>query len=262
MKPEWATKFVLDYSFEERQQIRLDVYDWDVKRGRLEEQDFLGKVETTLGQVVSARQAFATNLQGGKGKLFVTAEELQANKEVATVQLAAKGLDNKDTFGKSDPFFVISKAAAAGGGGTGGGSFVRVLRSEVVDNNLSPKWKVFRVSVRDICNNDYKRPLKIDVYDHDSGGSYDLIGSATTDLETLVSAAATKAVFPLINEKKRSKKRSYKNSGELYVKSFSKEMEITFLDYIQVGTNINKYNIITTISLSTAALTSWAATPT
>ena len=58
VNPEWATKFLVDYSFEERQPIRLDVYDWDVKRGRLEEQDFLGRVEATMGMVVSARPRF------------------------------------------------------------------------------------------------------------------------------------------------------------------------------------------------------------
>ncbi len=72
------------------------------------------------------------------------------------------------------------------------------------------------------------------MFDHDDGGSHDLIGAVTTDLETLEAAAERKLTFPLINEKKRAKKKSYKNSGELYVRSFKKEQILSFLDYIQV----------------------------
>ena len=75
---------------------------------------------------------------------------------------------------------------------------------------------------------------QIDVYDHDGGGSHDLIGSCVTDLATLAGAAGIKTPFPLINEKKRAKKKSYKDSGEIFVKGFSKERQITFLDYVQV----------------------------
>ena len=38
LDPQFSKKFVLEYSFEERQQIRFDIYDWDVKKGKLEEQ--------------------------------------------------------------------------------------------------------------------------------------------------------------------------------------------------------------------------------
>ncbi len=118
-------------------------------------QDFLGRLETTLGQVVSARPAFVAKLEGsgGKGTITVTAEELQASKEAVSFALAGKKLDNKDFLGKSDPYFVISKASSSG--------FVAAVRSEKIDNDLSPKWKTTSVAVRDLCNNDYKRPLKV-----------------------------------------------------------------------------------------------------
>ncbi len=38
LDPQFSKKFVLEYSFEERQQVRFDIYDWDVKKGKLEEQ--------------------------------------------------------------------------------------------------------------------------------------------------------------------------------------------------------------------------------
>jgi hypothetical protein len=39
------------YRFEEQQHIKFEVYDVDTYDPRLEKQDFLGKCETTLGQV-------------------------------------------------------------------------------------------------------------------------------------------------------------------------------------------------------------------
>ena len=44
------------------------------------------------------------------GKIFVTSEELASCKEVAEIQFSADKLDKKDMFGKSDPFFIISKS--------------------------------------------------------------------------------------------------------------------------------------------------------
>jgi Ca2+-dependent lipid-binding protein len=36
--PQWEKKFVVNYSFEERQKVKLEIYDSDKKSGRLEEQ--------------------------------------------------------------------------------------------------------------------------------------------------------------------------------------------------------------------------------
>jgi hypothetical protein len=39
------------YRFEEQQHIKFEVYDVDTSDPALEKQDFLGRCETTLGQV-------------------------------------------------------------------------------------------------------------------------------------------------------------------------------------------------------------------
>lgn len=236
LNPEWQTKFVVDYSFEERQVVRFEVYDWDLASNRLEDHDFLGRCETTLGAIVSAQgkrfiAVLKDTIVDNGGRIFVTAEELQVNKEVLRMQLAAHKLDKKDFFGKSDPFFVVSKASS-------NGQFVVVHRSEVIKNNLSPAWAPFAISVRDLCNNDYERVLKVDVFDWDSDGTHDFIGSFKTDLKTLSIACVEQKKFPCINEKKASKK-GYKDSGLVFLKSFSKETEVSFLDYIQSGTAMN-----------------------
>jgi hypothetical protein len=237
LDPEFQKKFVVDYSFEERQVVKFEIYDWDNESNHLSAQDFLGRCEATLGTIVSSRGSlFASVLKdlpnnSKPSKIFITAEELEVNKELVTMQLSAEKLDKKDFFGKSDPFYIISK-------GGSNGKFVVVKKSEVIMKTLNPTWLPVSISVRDLCNNKYERPLKIEVYDWNSSGSHDIIGSFTTSLAELVVAVEEKKQFPVILEKKKGKK-NYKNSGTVRLKNIEVTKQASFLDYIQGGTSMN-----------------------
>ncbi len=236
LNPEWHKKFVVAYSFEERQEVKFEVYDKDDNSNVLSSHDFLGGCQSTLGAIVSGGRQFTSALKGGpasnKGKITVIPEELEVNKEIIKIQMAAKNLDKKDFFGKSDPYFTISK-------GTSTGQYVLVHKSEVIKNTLNPTWKPFTISVRDLCNNNDERDLKFEVFDWNSSGEPDIIGSFKTNLKTLKTAAVEQRVFPCVNEKKKSKKKSYKDSGEIFFKNILVEQDITFVDYIQGGTEMN-----------------------
>ena len=76
-----------------------------------------------------------------------------------------------------------------------------------------------KLPIRDLCNSDHEKQLKIDVYDEDNDGSHDLIGSFTTDLNILKLSASQGAKYPLINPKKEAKKKKkYIDSGNMLVK--------------------------------------------
>jgi hypothetical protein len=239
LNPEWIKKFEVDYSFEEMQVVKFEVYDVDIETYRLSDQDFLGRCETSLGKIVSAQgKCFTSSLSDTRGyhsessTISITAEELEANKEVVTLQFQAENLDKKDFFGKSDPYYILSKSA-------GNGHFTVVKKSNVIMNTLEPLWTMFNIPVRDLCNNNYDRTLKIDVYDWDENSADDLIGSATMTLASLMEAVESRKRFPLINDKKQAKKKSYHNSGKVYVNKATISKELSFLDYIQGGTTIN-----------------------
>lgn len=51
LNPNFAKTIVLDYYFEEVQRLSFAVYDIDSANQKLDEHDFLGSVECTLGQV-------------------------------------------------------------------------------------------------------------------------------------------------------------------------------------------------------------------
>jgi hypothetical protein len=200
----------------------------------------------------------------------VTAEELKANKESVTFQFCANHLDNKDVFGKSDPYFILSKLV-------GNGKYEVVKKSEVVMNDLNPSWNEFTIPVRDLCNNDYDRNewtshqmekgtffgknkivvffllhtivhlsmvrmLKFEVYDCDSYKDSDPIGGVTTTLGALVEAAKGGAdnKFALINPKKMENKKNYKDSGTEF--TYTAYITYALLSYHDSG--IDKYNAI------------------
>uniref|UniRef100_A0A8D2ZY42 Copine family member IX n=1 Tax=Scophthalmus maximus TaxID=52904 RepID=A0A8D2ZY42_SCOMX len=161
--------FVLDFFFEEKQNLRFD--------------DFLGQTFCTLGEIIGATgghlEKTLSGIPGKKcGVIILTAEELSNCRDIATMQLCANKLDKKDFFGKSDPFLVFYRSNEDG-------TFTICHKTEVIKNTLNPVWQPFTIPVRALCNGDYDRTVKIDVFDWDRDGSHDFIGEFTTSYREL-----------------------------------------------------------------------------
>uniref|UniRef100_A0A6B2L2D3 C2 domain-containing protein n=1 Tax=Arcella intermedia TaxID=1963864 RepID=A0A6B2L2D3_9EUKA len=92
------------------------------------------------------------------------------------VECSAHKLANLDTgIGqKSDPLFEII------GKPYGAQSEITLYRSEVIMNNLSPKWQPFTLNVFDVGG--YDSVFHVRVKDWDSDGSHDLIGELHTTI--------------------------------------------------------------------------------
>ncbi|KAK5933503.1 hypothetical protein CgunFtcFv8_013979 [Champsocephalus gunnari] len=235
--PAFSQRLKLDYHFEKVQNLKLGVYDIDNSSSDLGDDDYLGGVELTLGQIVSSK-TLTRPLQlkkgkpAGKGSITITAEEIKDNRAIE-LEFEAKNLDKKDMFGKSDPFLEFFKKADDG-------KWQLVHRTEVVKNNLSPSWKKFTVALQTFCGSDLERPLKVDCSDYDSDGTHDLIGSFTTKVSELMKAAGGSPVsFDCIHPDKQKKKKSYKNSGVVSLKNSKMLTQYTFLDYVMGGCQIN-----------------------
>uniref|UniRef100_A0A8C4HIX9 Copine 3 n=1 Tax=Dicentrarchus labrax TaxID=13489 RepID=A0A8C4HIX9_DICLA len=171
LNPKFAKKFIIDYYFEMVQRLKFCVYDIDNNTYDLSDDDFLGELECTLGQVVSNRQM--------------------------TRQLLLK-----------------DKRPAGHGTITVSGRFVSFR------DNLF------------FC-------LQVDCYDHHFSGSHDLIGSFKATLaEMQMGTHISPVEFECINPKKL-KKKNYKNSGVICIKQCQVVKELTFLDYIMGGCQIN-----------------------
>uniref|UniRef100_A0A4W3GEZ0 Copine I n=1 Tax=Callorhinchus milii TaxID=7868 RepID=A0A4W3GEZ0_CALMI len=149
-KPEFAKKLLVDYFFERVQKLKLGIYDIDNKSTSLNDDDYLGGVECTLGQIVSSK-TFTRPLElkkgklAGKGRITVSEEtSLQITTQIP------------DFMGKSDPFLEIFRQGDDG-------SWQLAYRSEVIKNNLNPNWKSFSVSLQSLCHGDVQKPVKVGV---------------------------------------------------------------------------------------------------
>ena len=115
-----------------------------------------------------------------KSVIKVMAEEARSVKGTVMLTLRGVKLANKDGFfGKSDPFFVLSKAREDG-------TFAPCVKSEVVKNNLNPTWPVLRVPLQRLCNGDLNRPLRLEVIDWDDDDKFEPIGNLTVTTEELL----------------------------------------------------------------------------
>jgi hypothetical protein len=85
---------------------------------------------------------------------------------------------------KSDPFFELARQIDSAGAAT----WDVVYRSEVVKNNLNPDWKEAIVEVSLICGGNYDLPLRVRVFDEESNGKHDYMGSFETTVNHLIEA--------------------------------------------------------------------------
>uniref|UniRef100_A0A670YLC5 C2 domain-containing protein n=1 Tax=Pseudonaja textilis TaxID=8673 RepID=A0A670YLC5_PSETE len=195
LNPDFVRKFILDYFFEEKQNLRFDLYDVDSKSPDLTKHDFLGQTFCTLGEIVgspgSRLEKPLIEIPGKKcGTIILSAEELGNCRDVATMQFCANKLDKKDFFGKSDPFMVFFRSNEDG-------TFTICHKTEVVKNTLNPVWQSFAIPVRALCNGDYDRTIKVEVYDWDRDGSHDFIGEFTTSYRELARGQSQFNVYEL-----------------------------------------------------------------
>uniref|UniRef100_A0A4W3IA21 Copine-2 n=1 Tax=Callorhinchus milii TaxID=7868 RepID=A0A4W3IA21_CALMI len=217
LNPVFAKKFVIDYHFEEVQKLKFALFDQDKSSKQLYEHDFLGEFSCTLGLIVSNKKlmkplALTNGKPAGKGTILVSAQEISDNR-VITLSVAARKLDKKDFFGKSDPYLEFYKQEEDG-------KWMLVHRTEVIKNTLDPVWKTFSLPLVSLCNGDIDKTVKILCYDYDNDGGHDFIGESQTSV-TKMSEASNSIEIELecINTKKQKKKKNYKNSGIIVVKS-------------------------------------------
>ncbi|EAW66722.1 copine VII, isoform CRA_b [Homo sapiens] len=187
LHPVFSKVFTVDYYFEEVQRLRFEVYDTHGPSGfSCQEDDFLGGMECTLGQIVAQKKVTRPLLlkfgrNAGKSTITVIAEDISGNNGYVELSFRARKLDDKDLFSKSDPFLELYRVNDDQG-------LQLVYRTEVVKNNLNPVWEAFKVSLSSLCSCEETRPLKCLVWDYDSRGKHDFIGEFSTTFEEMQKA--------------------------------------------------------------------------
>ena len=94
---------------------------------------------------------------------------LNFNETLLKLHLAGQKLKNVEgPFTKSDPYFEITSNFNT--------ENISVYKSEVVKNNLSPRWNHASIEMMKLCNGDLDKNFRINVYDHESNDDDVLIG--------------------------------------------------------------------------------------
>ncbi|KAJ6253473.1 copine [Anaeramoeba flamelloides] len=236
LNPRFVKNFVMEYHFEENQKLRFVVFHVANEKKGLGSQKPIGETTCVLSQLVSSNSGVVThdltlpNKKGKRGTIQIFCEEVRAMSYLAKFRFSGKKLDKMDFFGKSDPFLVISKCQE-------GNKYVPVVQTNFIKRTLNPTWQPFTVSVSKLCNGDFDRPLRFEVYDWNRTSASDLIGFARTTMREL--QEGTKRTWELVNPRKKKKKRKYKNSGTLHMLHCEMIQQHTFLDYIAGGCDIN-----------------------
>lgn len=64
----------------------------------------------------------------------------------------------------------------------------RVYRSEMIPHHVNPVWDEAKIHLHTICNNDFKRPIRLQVFDLKKNGTRKSMGSFETNLEHFLAA--------------------------------------------------------------------------
>ncbi|MCI4383123.1 hypothetical protein PGIGA_G00022630 [Pangasianodon gigas] len=239
LNPVFAKVLMLDYYFEEVQKLRFEVYDIHGTHSiGTRDDDFLGGMECTLGQIVAQKKMVKPLLlkygkYAGKSNITIHAEEISGNNGYVELSFCAKKLDDKDLFSKSDPFLEIYRV-------NDDSTEQLVHRTEVIKNNLNPVWQPFKVSLISLCSCDEDRKLKCLVWDYDSRGKHDFIGEFYATFKEMQQASGgNKVTWDCVNPKYKVKKKNYKNSGLVILTDVKLHRVYSFLDYIMGGCQIH-----------------------
>jgi len=230
LNPRFSKHMAMDFIFEAMQELRVLVCDYD----STSDHDFLGQCFTNVAHVMASPGGSATlplmdyrnpskpAKSSGKKKngkrqpatVTLHAAEVSRNNDEVKFQFSGHKLSNKDGFfGKSDPFYIISKRRE------GTTEWVPCFTSESIDNNLDPIWIPRSLKQRTLGIDSPDSLIKIDVYDFDDHSAHDMIGSCTATMRELQASVEAKKTFPLRHPptKSKYKKKSYKHSGLLGV---------------------------------------------
>jgi len=189
LSPQWVKVFELDYELGTPCKVAVNIFD-EVRKS---ENKSMGSAVFEIGELLGARgNTKAKKMQKG-GTIFATVRKAQGH---GMLRLKMKGTKLKNVegmFGKSDPFFELSRKVDVAGGLT----WDNVYRSEKIKNNLNPEWETAIVELSKLCGGDLDLPILVSVFDYESSGKHVSMGQFETSVNGIQRAAETGEVIHL-----------------------------------------------------------------
>lgn len=199
-KPVWTDHFPIDYYFELDQKMKVKIFHSNPKESPDDEDKhkYLGCVDFTLCGLMRADDSkleLDITEGEGKGMMTIKGEAETDTRDLFVVNFKGKKMKNRDGFfGKSDPFLIISRLNESN-------EFTVVWQSDKLDNTLDPVWPEYKIPVNQLCGGDLRRPLKIEVKDHNDSGKHKDMGVTRSSVKELVDISGSGDLQVTLKEK-------------------------------------------------------------
>ena len=184
--PHFFTEIVVDWRFEEVQQLHFEVYDADPQAGSdigvpLDQHEYLGGCSCMLEEVLASPGTRLTlkltngvsvagnrQLARNGSTLAVTADKEPMQNSLAVLKLRARGLQNtrgglSGLLGQTDPFLRLRRTREAGASyyenmyrlaDSMWDQATPCYKSEVFMNTAAPRWRPIFIGVQTLCCGD------------------------------------------------------------------------------------------------------------
>jgi len=237
LDPDWPQQFVINYYFESVQEVTIKIYDKDggYPVDQVSHHQACGEATFVVSSLMCAKgQKLTLNLTRGpaRGTVSIQAEPISNTRDIFVGKFVGTKLANKDgLFGKSDPFLKFMRLYESGEWGV-------AFQSPTIMNNLNPQWPRLAIPMVTLCNGDYDRPIKIEIWDFDDNGKHDFMGCVETSVRSIMNSGGTPidVIEPAVKAKKG---KSYVNSGTLSIQNVFIENHPTLTDFIMGGCEIS-----------------------
>ncbi|CAG7719279.1 unnamed protein product [Allacma fusca] len=240
LNPEFSTKVNIGYWFEEEQPIRFMVYDKDETSNNLDDHEFLGLAECTVGRIVATGDA-GLKLQLSKnmdlknsagttgtniyGSIILVAEELAELKEEISFQFSGRSMGSR-FLGccYARVRYTISRVNEAGNN-------ILLWTSEFAPGP-DPDWSIVTLNISSVCQGDKERILRLEFF---LEAIVDIsIGCVYASVNRLLACTVDGTeYFPVSGED------GNQTCSRLTVVQCKLAPVHTFLDYIRGGTQIH-----------------------
>lgn len=232
LNPRWTAHVVVDYMFEVVQEMLVKVFHYkaNVPVEQEDRHETIGEARFEVGRLMrSSGQVLNLQLQGAHardGSVEVRAESQVGTRDLLCVTFSGNKLANKDGFfGTSDPFIIMSRLNEDG-------TYTTVWYGNKIDNTLNPRWGEAKIPMSRLCNNDYDRPIQIEIMDWDKNGKHQSMGIVKTSVRSILSS--NNAPFDVIEPSVQAKKKNYVNSGTLVAGNARIEPHPTFAQVLSM----------------------------
>jgi hypothetical protein len=184
-KTEWVKVFHLDYELGTPTRVAVQVFD-AVSKGTDKP---MGMAVFDIGELLGSRGNTKAKRLNQGGAVFAHVRKSYGS---GLLQLEMNGIGLKNVegwFGKSDPFFELSRKVDS----LGGLAWDNVYRSKAIKDNLNPEWEHAFIDLSALCDADLDRPILVTVYDNNlSSGKHVSMGQFETTVNDLLQAAQLK----------------------------------------------------------------------